>query len=293
MRVIAVVLNFRRPAETIACVTSIRRDDPRTGIVVVDNGSHDADALLASLPADVTLLRTATNLGYAGGNNLGIRRALAQEADAVLVLNNDVVLRPGCTEALSEALERHPSWGVVGPLSLLAHDPDRVDFLAADVDVEHIALRAHGRDGPVIDVGFHDRDTDYVTGSAMLFRRSVLETVGLFDERFFLVWEDVDLCVRIRSAGWRCGATPSATVLHGRGVTFGGDESPLQRYFFARNSFLLARKHLKPPQRWETELLCLRRYWTWSRGDTPVHRAIWRGMFDGLYGRWGPPRAVL
>lgn len=287
------ILNYRRSAETLACVSSVRRDDPRVEIIVVDNGAHDADTLAEALPGDVVLLHTDHNLGYAGGNNLGMSRALAGGADMVLVLNNDVVVQPGCIDALREATERHPDWGIIGPMSLLADAPDRVDFVEAEVDIEHLAVRAYGRDGPVTDAGFHDRATDYVTGSAMLFRREVLDRVGLFDERFFLVWEDVDICVRARAAGFACGATPSATVLHGRSVTFGGDASPLQRYFFARNSFLLARKHLRPPQRWKTELLLVRRYRTWGKGDTPLHRAIRKGLWDGLQGRWGPPRAVI
>jgi GT2 family glycosyltransferase len=290
----AIVLNYKRAEETLACVASVRKDAPDAAIIVIDNGSHQSDLLSEALPGEATLLRTEHNLGYAGGNNLGIRRALADGAQQILVLNSDVVVRRGCVRELVAALERHGDWGVAGPLSLLASNPETVDFISARVDVEHMALMAEGRDGPVEAVGYHDRESDYVTGSAMLFRRAALERVGLFDERFFLVWEDVDLCLRMRDAGWLCGATPAATVLHGRGTSFGGEISPLQRYFFARNSFLIVRKRLKRRRRWESEAFGIRRYMKWGRGRTPLHAAIRRGWHDGVLGRWGPaPKDLL
>ena len=293
MKTAVVILNFNRAPETLAAVDAVRTDAPDARIIVVDNASADVEMLREDLPIDVTFLRNAENQGYAGGNNLGLTRALAEGADRILVLNNDVIVTRGCIAALHDAMERHPDWGVVGPLSLLADDPTIVDFISARVDLEHCALNAEFRDGPADEVGFHDRNTDYVTGSAMFFRRAALEKVGPFDERFFLVWEDADICHRIRMAGFACGATPSAVVLHGRGVSFGGDESPLQRYFFVRNSFLIVRKHLPALRRARTQMLISKRYRSWSHGEGLIYEAIRAGLHDGRKGKWGPPPAWL
>lgn len=295
MRIAAVVLNFRRADDTIACVRSLQADAPDVPPIVVDNGSGDgsADRIAAAL-GDVDLIRGAVNAGYAGGNNVGIAAALNGGADAVLVLNNDLTLQPGCVAALTTALSRHPDWGIAAPLSLLEGDGDIVDFATGRVVLDHAALIAHGRDEPRGDRFTGDATTEYVTGSAMLIRRDVLERIGRLDERFFLVWEDVDFSLRARAAGYGLGMTPAAIVRHARSASFGDEASPLQRYFFVRNPYLLLRKHLRPGRRWIAEARATRRYRAWSRTGSPAVRAAIRmGMRDGLRGRFGPPPSSL
>lgn len=295
MRVAAVVLNFRRADDTITCVRSLQADAPGVRPIVVDNGSGDgSDGRIAAALPDVDLIRTGANLGYAGGNNAGIAAALSGDADAVLVLNNDLTLVAGCVAALTAALERHPEWGVAAPLSLLAGEGDIVDFATGRVVLDHAALIAEGRDEPRGDRFPGDATTEYVTGSAMLIRRAVLERVGRLDERFFLVWEDVDFSLCVRAAGYGLGMTPQAIVRHARSASFGDEASPLQRYFFVRNPYLLVRKHLRPPRRWIAEARATRRYLAWSKTGAPgVRAAIRMGMRDGLRGRFGPPPSSL
>jgi hypothetical protein len=297
MNIIAVVLNWRGATDTISCVMSLRAFAPQVHPIVVDNASGDGslERIAEAVPyADI--VRNESNLGYAGGNNAGIRRALAMGAEAVLILNNDIVLRRGCVDALEQALQRHPSWGIVGPISLRAAAPEIVDFFTATVDVGYAALSAPGRDELRNGRFTADAESDYVTGSAMLVRRAVLQATDGFDERFFLMWEDVDLALRARKAGWRCGATPEAVVLHGRSGSFGGDGAPLQRYFFVRNPYLLVRKHLSGPARWRAIARISRRYRTWARdpmSGRAVGDAIALGARHGLRGRFGPPPAEL
>jgi hypothetical protein len=295
MRISAVIVNYGRASDTIGCVESLRLDAPSVRAVVVDNAPSDEDheKLSAGLPEDAIVLRSDTNLGYTGGNNLGIRRALRDDPQAILILNNDLTLTPNCVAALVDALARHPDWGAVGPLSLLESDPGRVDFFTAEVDLKHIAIRARGRDDLVSVLTTGDAETDYITGSAILIRRLALETAGFFDERFFLVWEDVDLCLRLRAAGLKCGVTTGARVLHARSASFGGDASPLHRYFFVRNSFLIVRKHLRGPGRYWSEAFGIRRYARWGMARGATARAIRAGLRDGMAGRWGPAPRFL
>ncbi len=295
MNIAAVILNYGRAADTLACVDALRADAPDVRVIVVDNASPQTDvaALQAGLPDGVTLLRAEKNLGYAGGNNLGIRHAMRDAPDAILILNNDVLVQTGCVGALANALARHDDWAVAGPLSLVAGEPSRVDFFSADVDLPHVAIRAHGRDGDVASVRNGEQETGYVTGSAMLIRTAALERAGAFDERFFLVWEDVDLCVRFARHGLRCGVTTDARVLHARSASFGGDGTPLHRYYFVRNSFLIVRKHLSGIAKLKAQVLAYRRYAGWSRGSTTMHAAIKAGLRDGVRGRWGVAPASI
>ncbi|HVL88831.1 MAG TPA: glycosyltransferase family 2 protein, partial [Actinomycetota bacterium] len=215
MKIAAVVLNFRRPGDTIACVESIHRDAGDVAVTVVDNASGDGSAehIAGALPG-IHLIASEANRGYAAGNNLGIRRTLAGDAGAVLILNNDLTLEPGCVDALRGALTANPSWGVAAPLSLLSGPGDVVDFFTGEVLLDHAALRAPGRDEPRGERFREPAQTGYVTGSAMLVRREVLERAGLLDERYFLVWEDVEYSLRVRKAGYALGVTPAAVVRH-------------------------------------------------------------------------------
>lgn len=288
MNISAVVLNWRRPDDTIRCVRSIHETAPDVRVIVVDNGSGDGsvEQMRASLN-DVTFVCNEENLGYAGGNNAGIRRALEDDrCDAVLLLNNDVVVRPGCIEALAAHLEQDV--GVVAPVSLRADDPGICDFWRAEVDVSSLSVRAYGRDEPWVPPS-EPMDTDYATGSAMLVGHAFREH-GLFDERFFLVWEDVDFCLRLKEKADRMLVVPDAEVLHAGSSSFGGAGSPLYRYFFTRNSFLLLDKHLRWPRRNRVKAAVERRYRLGieREHDPLVRAALERGLADGLAGRFGP-----
>jgi GT2 family glycosyltransferase len=296
VKVVAVVLNWKRPDDTIGCVASLRETSPDTDVLVVDNASGDGSVeKIAAAHPGVDVLQNPENLGYAGGNNAGIARALEGGADAVLVLNNDLVLRGGCVDELVRALSTGPRASMVAPVSLLRDDPGVVDFWRARVDLPNMALNAEGRDERRIP--YEDSESDYVTGSAFLARREMFETVGMFDERFFLVWEDVDLSLRTtKASGHKPLVISRAQVLHGRSVSFGGENSPLYNYFYARNSYLVARKHLGALAGKRARRMLDRRYAGWAGQAEPgsaLQRAIARGREDGRAGRFGPPPADL
>jgi GT2 family glycosyltransferase len=298
VRIFAVVLNWKRASETVACVASLRATAPDVHVVVVDNASGDgsAERIRAECPG-VTLIEHPVNAGYAGGNNAGIEAALREGADAVLVLNNDVIVRPGCVQTLASKLRDEPEWGIVAPLSLMRDDPAVVDFYRAEFDPRYLGVRAIGRD--TRDKPTQDAETDYATGSALLMCAEMLREVGAFDERYFLVWEDVDLCLRARARGYKAGVATKAEVLHGRSVSFGGEGAPLYQYFYVRNSFLLMSKLPKPgfvsrAFKPGGARLLERRYRGWiETGDSANRRAIARGLEDGLAGRFGPAPADI
>ena len=287
VKVTAVVLNWKRPDDTIACVDSLRASDPAPEVIVVDNASGD-DSLERLRAAGIDPIAHERNDGYAGGNNVGIRRALEGDPDAVLVLNNDVVVAPEAVGELARALGH--GTGITAPLSLL---PDgRIDFYTARVDLRNMALVARGRDEPEPTPPLTEPvETDYATGSAMMVDAGLLRRLGGFDDRFFLVWEDVDLCLRALKMAARCLVVPAARVMHARSASFGGDGSALYKYFFVRNSYLVLGEHGRWPWRTRTRKLIDRRYdgWATDPRDPVAARAIARGLADGRAGRFGPP----
>jgi len=240
----AVVVHWQDPEDTLGCVASLA-DEPGVSIVVVDNGSHEpVGDLLARRAPLVECLRSEENLGYAGGANLGIRHALAQGAEIVLLLNNDARVRPGATAAARAVLDTDPAIAAVGPKVLAREDPRRLWLAWGRVTWRQslVALcGADALDGPEWNA---QRDVEWIAGCAMWLRATALARVGVLDEAFFAYHEEVDWCTRARHAGLRVVYCPRAVVTHtGRGTAGGERSVRIRTYFAARNTILFARKH--------------------------------------------------
>jgi GT2 family glycosyltransferase len=242
-----VVLNWNGAADTLACLDSLAAlTYPNFNVVVVDNGSSD-DSLAGlrpyTAPYPLTLLETGRNLGYAGGNNVGMRYALKHGADFVLVLNNDTTVAPDLLERLLESAQRNPDAGVFSARIMYFDAPERVWFDGAHWIPASLQLVWPGQDAEERSLGTADHDTAYASGAALFFRAEVARQIGLLDEAFFLVWEEVDWCFRARKAGWRNLVVPAAKVWHKIGVSFGSESSPLRTYFSIRNRLLWFSRH--------------------------------------------------
>ena len=223
----AVVVSYNYGDLLEPCVRSIYADASAgvPEVVVVDNGSTDgsADGLTAAFP-DVRVVAAPGNVGYARGANIGIA---VTEQPIVAVLNGDLELVPGVAAAMIAALEADPRLGAVGPRVLnldgSVYPSARSDPGLATAAL-HAALGLVWRTNPwtrryrQLDVDpTHARDVDLLSGAAMWLRREALDDVGGWDERYFMYMEDVDLCVRLRRAGWRVVYEPAGAVVHVQG----------------------------------------------------------------------------
>jgi GT2 family glycosyltransferase len=273
MEIVAVIISYNGSADTVECVGSLLESShPGLRIVVVDNGSSPP----LSLPpghADVEVVRLEANLGYSGGVNVGIGRALNTGADAVFVLNNDTIFAADAVARL--AAELKGDVGIVAPRIYYAADPGLIwsdGFMAHPWTLEMRGGRRGQREGkdeePV-------RAVDYVAGCAMLIHRSVLDAIGLFDEGYFaLYYEDLDYCIRARRAGFGILTVPAAHVWHKVALTF-GLQSPRRQYLMAYGSVRFFVKHAG--RRWP--LVAIAR--TASLGKT-AGRLIIRGQRSQL-----------
>jgi GT2 family glycosyltransferase len=243
-----VVLNWNGLADTLACLESL--SDLRYAnhrVIVVDNGSTDgsvAGLRRAASASPIELLEADRNLGYAGGNNLGIRRALDAHVDFVLVLNNDTVVHAALLDELLSAADRHPAAGCFAPWIFYFNDRDRLWFTRSEWSTGKDAFTAPGKGRLASEIAAEPTDTEYVCGAALFFRAEVARKIGLFDERFFLVYEDADWCFRARRAGFDCVTVPGARLWHKIGTSFGSEASPLRTYFSIRNKLLWAENNL-------------------------------------------------
>ena len=244
--VAVVVLSWNGRDDTLACLASLAgvtgaELDP----IVIDNGSRDgsAEAVAEAFPG-VELVRSERNLGFAGGCNLGIARALERGADYVLLLNNDVEVEPRFVEALLEEARRRPDAAALCSKILFLDPPDLIWFAGARFD-PRAGYNGRQRGYREHDDGRFDAvvETDRACGAAMLVPRHVLERVGVLDERLFAYSEDTEWSLRARAAGYRVYLVPSSKVWHKISASTGGESSPSSLYYDVRNSLEVCERY--------------------------------------------------
>lgn len=241
-RISVISVNYNGFAVTAAMIDSLRRHvTTPTEIIVVDNGSErDEAAILRERYPDITVLRSAENLGFAGGNNLGIRAATG---DCLLLLNNDTEVADDTLHYLCDTLDADPAIGAVCP-KIRFHEPPQAIQFAGYTPLTRITLRNALIGFGEPDSGRFDtpHDTPYAHGAAMMVRREAIERAGMMPEEYFLYYEELDWSVRIREAGYRIAYDPRATVFHKESATT-GRQSPLRSYYLTRNRLLFARRN--------------------------------------------------
>jgi hypothetical protein len=243
----AVVLNWCNEHDTKACLDSLAAQDyPALSVLLVDNGSPDGSGprLHARYPK-VGYLQTGQNLGYAGGNNRGMKQAVDDGAEYVLVVNNDTVLERSCVTELVKAVRGEESirTGAVGAKILRYDAPDRIWFGGGEFD----RLRAIGRHlgENLVDRNPAERDTrrvTFLTGCCLLIPAETLRTVGVFRDDFFAYCEDVEFCLRVSRKELRLVYAPAARLRH-RVPPVDALPSPTQIRLRDRNRRRIVRLH--------------------------------------------------
>jgi GT2 family glycosyltransferase len=290
--VIVVILNWNRCADTLACLASLGESTYHNfAVIVVDQGSQDGSeaSIRRAYPA-VTVLQTGANLGFGRGMNTGIRQALAAGAKYVFLLNNDTLAAP----TLLERLLAHatPDLGMLAPSIFYADRPQVIWSTGGGVHPLLLEMTGdHGRGEPL---PAEPRERAFLSGCALLIPRQTLGRAGLFDERFFMYYEDLDLCLRMQQEGYRLLLIPDAHLWHRVAQSSGGANSPNERYQMARSSGIYFRKHMHAanalPIIVYRSLSALR--WTLRLAhprDWPALRAYWRGLAAGWLDRPPPP----
>jgi GT2 family glycosyltransferase len=298
--VAVVVLNWNGLDDSIRCLSSISElAYPNVLAVLVDNGSTDGSAEeLRPLFPNCTHIRNSNNLGYAEGNNVGIRHALSAGADYVLLLNNDTIIRRDAVDRLVEVAEADRGIGILGPRvcfwdrpTLVWSEGGRMD--PRQIEPAHLGEReeeSSRAEEPVV--------VDYMPGCALMARADLLRGVGLLDPDYFLVFEETDLCARARASGCRIVAVPRAKVWHKVSSSFGGPASTLYLYYYHRNNLIYVTKQMRGIDRWRGYFVVLKRQahyiWHLYRNKIPdaslQRRVIARAIFDFATRRWGEAR---
>jgi hypothetical protein len=250
-RLSIVIVSYNSRVDLDGCLQSLISSPPAIDheIVIVDNASSDGTPphVRERWPG-IRLLEAGTNMGFASANNLGIRQTFG---DLVLLLNPDTIVPAGAVDTLVQVLDRLPGVAVVGPRIVDAQGHAELSFGAMISPLaelrQKMLVRGNDRRVPLIRtivdrMTRRMREVDWVSGACLLIRRHDLEAVGLFDERFFMYTEDVDLCARVRANRRKVLFTPEAEIVHLRGRSVATARSATQTAY-RRSHLAFYEKH--------------------------------------------------
>ena len=298
-KIAIVIVHYDTVLDTDRCLSSlskIRAEGFDWQVFVVDNGSKVEYKLPSGITKKISLIRSATNLGFTGGNNLGFKYARDEYGpDYFLLLNSDTTVADDFLIKLYEKLKSKRELGVVMPLIYFAPHHEYHSSAYTDKQIGNVVWYAGGViDWPNLS-SFHQGvdennrgqfdfvlpKSDFASGCCFLVKRQVLELVNGFDDDYFLYFEDVDLSLRIKKMGYEFELVPTAYVWHYNGGSSGGVGSDLQNYYLTRNRLLFNWRHGS----WKIKLTTLRltMQFLWSENKI-LKKAAWH-FISGNYGK--------
>lgn len=245
-----ILLNWNQRQLTAECLDSLRSVTyPAFRVLLVDNcSSDDSVSYIREHYPEVTVLENQDNMGYSEGNNIGIRYALRESAEYIMLLNNDTVVDPQVVTDLISVAESDPAAGIVTPKIYYYDDPQRIWCAGASVDVRNGSTTRLQAEEIDLDKEVEPYEVDFASGCAMCLKRAVIEKIGVMDPRFFIYYDETDWCVRAHSAGWKVLYVPSGRIWHKVSAAM-GTTSPATDYYMNRNLLLFLAKNRSGWQR--------------------------------------------
>ena len=247
-----ITINYNGIKDTCELIESLPLEDKSIEVIVVDNASKEDEAtIIANRYPQVKVIRSEKNLGFAGGNNLGIKAA---QGKYLFFINNDVILKPQTSDIrhLISRLETDDKIGAVCPKIRFAWGDKPIQF-AGYTPLSRYTMRNRSIGFGETDKGQYDtaHPTPYAHGAAMMVKREVLEKVGLMPECYFLYYEEIDWSMMFTRAGFSIWYEPACTIYHKESQTT-GQNSPLKTYYLTRNRLLFVKRNIKGLRRYIT-----------------------------------------
>ncbi len=262
-KVAVVILHYGSSKDTLECLESLSKVevpwDTKVEVIVVDNGSEKKFQIsnFKFQTGELKIIINKENLGFAQGNNVGIRYVLKNGADYVLILNNDTIVYRSLIKELLSVIKSDENIGVVVPKIYFAKGFEFHKNRYKREELGHVLWYAGGEMDWKNVIGYHrgvdeidkgqygeTQETEVATGCCMLVKKEVFEKIGLFDEKYFLYYEDSDFSMRTKKAGFKILYTPKSVIWHKNAGSAGGSGSKLQDYYITRNRLLFGMRYV-------------------------------------------------
>lgn len=246
-----ILVNYNGYKDTIDCVESLRKVNySNYKIIVVDNAStNNSLTYFDQSLKDCLIIKSKINLGFAGGNNLGINYALSNGADYVMLLNNDTLVEPNFLENMISPFIKIDKVGLVGCKIMYYPQHDIVWYGGGSINWFKFIGEHHGFKETDKNQYNKEKEVDFVTGCCMLIKGEAFKKTGLLSDEYFMYFEDVDFCVRVKDVGYKIWYNPKAIIYHKVGLSGGGEESPFTIKWCTRNRLLFMKKYNKKVNR--------------------------------------------
>lgn len=237
-------INYNQSGVTLEMLDSLQKVTyPNFEVIIIDNASpNDNPDIIPEKYPDVKLIKSRENLGFAGGNNLGIEDSAGEY---ILLLNNDTEVDPGFLEPLVEKFRNNPEIGVISPKIYFHHTPGMLQFTGIS-KINKYTTRSHGWGHGKRDTGQFDKDSEtyFTHGAAMMLPRAVIKKVGMMAPVFFLYYEEMDWVQRIRNAGYQAWYVHNSKIYHKESIST-GKQSPLKIYYINRARLIYLRRNTR------------------------------------------------
>ncbi len=286
--VATIIVNWKLKEDTVWCIKSVQQSDTQTDIIVIDNGSSDGSVEYISRKCPgVELICLPKNIGFGPACNQVVSKLLNEKKhDFIFFLNNDATVSATTLSELLRAARIYPDAGIFGAKVYYSDKPDTIWYAGAHRRQGVLAITDVARGQLDCERFQFCREVDYIFGAAMMVRCAVFDRIGLFDNRFFLYMEDLDLCIRAQKAGFALLFVPDAKVWH-KGSASTSKKVSLRRYFMAKSTLHFLRKHTTAISR-----LPVFMFWVFIylndifadiiRGDMATLKAGWFGFVHGI-----------
>lgn len=231
--------------DTIECLESFKKVTyPNYELVIIDNASrgNDADVLNEKYKGSIRLIRNSENLGFAGGNNVGIKDALDRGTEYILLLNNDTIVDKDFITEMVKVAETSKQIGMVGSKIYLYSDPKRIWSAGGKINSILTKGEMVGYNEPDNGQYGEVKEQDFMSGCCLLVKKEVIVKIGGLPEEYFLYYEDTDWCLKARRSGFKCVYAPLAKIWHKASVGL-GEGSPTYIYYHIRNGLLMAKRN--------------------------------------------------
>ena len=283
--VYAVILNYNSALETIALFENLKAHNPKVNILIVDNASEEADlSLLKKEINSQNLLLNPGNLGYAGGNNIGIKRDLREGAEFIWLLNPDIRVEKNTLQGLLSTLQDDRSLAAAGPRILKRENPEVIFTEGEKIFMTKECLthqKNHNKLSAEVESKI-DYDIDYIDGSCILINTQAIADVGLLPEEYFLYFEETDWCFKARKLGWKLAVNSMVKVYNLTSI-----KKETFHYYFMRNRLIFCKNHhpdFKSVRNYYFQLL-LEEFANRFKGKylRPYYKSRVKGLLSGIY----------